>query len=222
MWEGITALFSVSIPIFFLFLCSAIWSYNEAWESIETKLECILFCGTNQVTNCSSWILVVLARLASVNIFGNNVDLEICRDLVLIHDPLRYPGQVCSLTTRSTKINAGYRYIWVLKYLQNSIVSWAQRTSWYDRSPWLRTFRLYQVASGTCKFFHLIDRLYLNYLRRNSYLWTYYDEVCLHRSPHISNRRNSWNVLVSTRWYAFYFTARLVFRVIKFQTLQTT
>ena len=56
MWEGITDLFSVSIPILFLCLCSAIWSHNEAWEGIETILGFSIFYAEYQTTNYSGWI----------------------------------------------------------------------------------------------------------------------------------------------------------------------
>ena len=60
MWEGNTDLFYVSISLLFLFLCSAIWPHNEAWEGIETILRSILrfdlFYVECHITKFSGWI----------------------------------------------------------------------------------------------------------------------------------------------------------------------
>ena len=48
--------FCIYSYIVFLFLCSAIWSHNEAWEGIETILRFRIFYAEYQTTKYPGWI----------------------------------------------------------------------------------------------------------------------------------------------------------------------
>jgi hypothetical protein len=187
----------------FLFLCSATWSHNEAWEGIETILRSILrfdlFYVECQITKFSGWI------------FGQSLSDQHSETTPNSVCPIFWKS-ACEFVLRTTQREHDHNlvsYLVYLRYLQ--VLLDLRRTT--------TLLRYLQVPVYKYRYFSIYEeQLNDTVYRRERYGFTFYSDIVRELSTYRYSRLFSPEVFIVltllNSWFSSYSLARRIYYLI--------